>query len=96
MKLVKCHTREERIQLLTLIPEQWAREKAISFFSVTEYMVRTARNVKKGKGMLRIPDSIHKHGLSDSIQNSPWQSTNAEAFAKACLCFLVSAPAKKC
>ena len=49
MKLVKCHTREERIQLLTLIPEQWAREKAISFFSVTEYMVRTARNVKKGK-----------------------------------------------
>ena len=33
--------------LLTLIPELWSREKAVSFFSVTEYIVRTARNVKK-------------------------------------------------
>ena len=45
-KLDKCHTREERIQLLTLIPEHWSRERAVSFFNVTEYMVRTARNVE--------------------------------------------------
>ena len=30
-----------------------------------------------------------------SIQNSPWQLVNAEAFAEAYLCFLVSASAKK-
>ena len=30
-------------------------------------MVRTARNVKKGKGILGIPDSIDRHGLSDEI-----------------------------
>ena len=64
-KLDKCHTREERIQLLTLIPEHWSRERAVSFFNVTEYMVRTARNVTKEKGILEIPDSIHRHGLSD-------------------------------
>ena len=53
--------------LLTLIPELWSREKAVSFFNVTEYMVRTARNVKKEKGILGIPDSIHRHGLSDEL-----------------------------
>ena len=26
-KLDKCHTREERIQLLTLMPEHWSRER---------------------------------------------------------------------
>ena len=66
-KLDKCHTREERIQLLTLIPEHWSREKAVSFFNVTEYKVRTARNVKKEKSILGIPDSIHGHGLSDEL-----------------------------
>ena len=66
-KLDKCHTREERIQSLTLIPEYWSRERAVSFFNVTEYMVRTSRNVKKEKGTLGIPDSIHRHNLSDEL-----------------------------
>ena len=30
-------------------------------------MVRTARNVKKEKCILGIPDSIHRHGLSDEL-----------------------------
>ena len=66
-KLDKCHTREERIQLLILIiPEHWSRERTVSFFNVvTEYMVRTARNVKKG--ILGIPDLIHRHRLSDEL-----------------------------
>ena len=66
-KLDTCHKREERIQLLTLIPEHWSRERAVSFFNITEYMVRTARNVKKEKGILEIPDSIHRYGLSDEL-----------------------------
>ena len=66
-KLDKCHTREERIQFLTLTPEHWSRERTVSFFNVTEYMVRTARNLTKEKGILGIPDSIHRHGLSDEL-----------------------------
>ena len=66
-KLDKCHTREERIQFLTLIPEHWSRERTVSFFNVTEYMVRTARNLTKEKGILGIPDSIHRHVLSDEL-----------------------------
>ena len=66
-KFDKCHTRKERIQLLSLIPEQWYRERAVSFFNVTEYMVRTARNVKKENSILRIPDSIHRHGLQNQL-----------------------------
>ena len=61
------YIREERIQFLTLISEYWSRERAVSFFNVTEYMVRTARNVTKEKGILEIPDSIHRHGLSDQL-----------------------------
>ena len=30
-KLDKCYTREERIQLLTLIPEHWSRDRAVPF-----------------------------------------------------------------
>ena len=66
-KLDKYHTREERIQFLTLIPEHWSRERAVSFSNVIEYMVRTARNVTKEKGILGIPDSIHRHDLSDKL-----------------------------
>ena len=66
-KFDKCYTREERIQFLTLIPEHWSTERAVSFFNVTEYMVRAARNVIKEKGILGIPDSIHTNGLSDEL-----------------------------
>ena len=66
-KLGICCTRAERIQLLSLIPEHWSRQKAVLFFNVTEYMVRTARNVKKRKGTLGIPDSIHRHGISHQL-----------------------------
>ena len=33
--------------------------------------------------------------LPNSVQNSPWQSANAEGFAEAYICFVVSASAKK-
>ena len=66
-KLGKCHVREERIQLLTPIPEHQSRERAVSFFNVTEYLVRTARNVKKEKDLLGIPYSIRRHALSDEL-----------------------------
>ena len=52
----------EIIQLLTLIPEHWSKERASSFFNVTEYMVRTEE-----KGVLGIPDSIHRYDLSDEL-----------------------------
>ena len=43
-----------------------------------------------------IADMKSKNIVSCSIQNLPWQSENAEAFAKAYLCFLGSVSAKKC
>ena len=64
-KLDKCQTREERIQLLTLIPEHWSRERAVSFFNVTESWLELQEVPKKEKGILGIPNSIHRYGLSD-------------------------------
>ena len=66
-KLDKCHAREEKVQLLTLILKHWSRERTVSFFSVTEYMVRTARNVKIEKGILGITDLSHSHDMPDEL-----------------------------
>ena len=66
-KLDKFHTRKEKVQLLTLVLEHWSRERTVSFFTVTEYMVRTARNVKIEKGILGITDLSHSHGMSDEL-----------------------------
>ena len=48
-KLDKCHTREEIIQLLTLIPEHLSRERAISFFSVTDTWLEMQEMSKERK-----------------------------------------------
>ena len=48
-KLDKCQAREERIQLLTLIPEYWSRERAVSFFDVTESWLELQEVSKKGE-----------------------------------------------
>ena len=41
------------------------------------------------------PTETFGGGTLLSIRNSPWQSANVEAFAKAYICFLVSASTKK-
>ena len=45
----------------------WSRERAVSFFSVTKNMFKTARNAKEEKNIPMIPDSIHGHSLSDAL-----------------------------
>ena len=46
-----------KIQILTLTPDSWSRKAAAQFFNVSEYAVRTARNLKKERGILSIPDA---------------------------------------
>ena len=52
-----CPGYREKIQILTLAPDSWPRAKVAEFFGVSEYLVRTARSVKKEKGILAIPES---------------------------------------
>ena len=50
-KLIES-SKEEKVQILTLAPDSWSREQAAQFFNVSEHMVRTARKLKKEKGIL--------------------------------------------
>ena len=40
----------EKIQILTLVPDSWSRAYASSYFNVSEYLVRQARELKKQEG----------------------------------------------
>lgn len=48
-------TYRERIQLLTLAPTSWSRKKVAEEFNVSEYAVRTARELLKEKGVIALP-----------------------------------------
>ena len=61
-KLDKCHTKEERIQLLTLIQNIGLEKEQFPFLMSLN---ATARNIKKG--ILGIPDSVHRYGLSGDL-----------------------------
>ena len=45
----------EKIQILTLAPDSWSRRYCAEHFNVSEYLVRTARELKKIKGILAKP-----------------------------------------
>ena len=45
----------EKIQILTLAPDSWSRRYCAEHFNVSEYLVRTARELKKIKGILTKP-----------------------------------------
>ena len=49
-------TSEEKIKILILTPESWSIVKAASYFGVSEYLIRQARELKKSRGILGSPD----------------------------------------
>lgn len=58
--------RSQKIQILTLAPESWSKEKVMKEFNVSEYMVRQARKLKREKGILAIPDPKKGKTLSEN------------------------------
>ena len=53
-KLANAST-SEKIQIMTLAPDSWSRDHCSKFFKVSEYIVRTARELKKVSGILSKP-----------------------------------------
>jgi len=53
---LKIASYPEKIQILTLIPDKWSREYASKQFDVSEYLIRTARELKKVNGILAKPE----------------------------------------
>ena len=57
-KITNSNSKQEKIQILTLVPESWSIEKTVNEFGVTEYSVKQARDLEKENGILARPDSI--------------------------------------
>ena len=53
-----------KIQILTLVPDKWSRELAAKQFGVSEYLIRTARDLKKVGGILAMPEPKRGKSLS--------------------------------
>lgn len=58
-KLQLAENRREKVQVLTLIPKSWSRQKACSEFSVPERMVRDGMELRDRVGILTMP-ATHK------------------------------------
>ena len=41
----------EKLQILTLVPDSWSRKYCSEYFGVSEYLIRSARELKKTKGI---------------------------------------------
>ena len=63
-------TTSEKIQLMTLAPESWSRQKVAQHFGVSEYVVREARSLKEKKGIISVPDKRVGRGLSQEVIDS--------------------------
>ena len=61
-------TYAEKVQILTLTPDSWTIKKAASYFGVSEYQVRQARDLKKSRGILSKPDNNRGKPLSESTE----------------------------
>ena len=50
-KLVTTST-TEKLQILTLVPDSWLQKYCSEYFGVSEYLIRSARELKQRKGIL--------------------------------------------
>lgn len=48
--------RSEKLQILTVLPKSWSRNKIQEEFNVTQYMARQAKNLVKEKGIMSLPN----------------------------------------
>ena len=53
-KLVTTSNRE-KLQILTLVPDSWPRKYCSEYFGVSEYLIRSTRELKQRKGILAQP-----------------------------------------
>lgn len=53
-------TRQEKMQILTLLPESWTQNEIKDAFQTTMYMVKLSRKLQKKKGLMSIPNPIYR------------------------------------
>ena len=68
-KKIQCSnsTRAEKMQILTLAPNNWPRKKVSEVFAVSERLVRQARQLESTSGVLSKPQPRKGKMLSEDI-----------------------------
>ena len=67
---------------MTLAPDSWSRGQCAQFFNVSEYVVRTARDLKKDKGILAKPSPKRGKILSPEIVEKVIQTYEDDEFSR--------------
>ena len=62
--------KSRKIQILTMVPESWSIKKVVSFFNVSDHMIRAARKLTKEKGILELPAAKKGKTLSEEVTQS--------------------------
>ena len=55
-KLTHLTDSKLKVQILTLAPTTWSIAQVSEYFNASEYLLRTARTLKREKGVLAIPE----------------------------------------
>ena len=58
-KLKICN-KQEMVQLLTILPDDWSIKKTVKFFNVTEHSVKMAQKLRKEQGILSVPEGYSR------------------------------------
>ncbi|KAH6944903.1 hypothetical protein HPB50_006146 [Hyalomma asiaticum] len=63
-------TRQNKVQILTLAPKSWSRNKIMKFFGASERLVREAVKLKSDCGVLSVPPRKKGRPLSEEVSYS--------------------------
>ena len=66
-KLEKCCSFREKIQVLTLSPQEWSIEAASEYFGVSKYLIIKSRSLAKKEGVFAVPQTKRGKMLPDQI-----------------------------
>ena len=83
-KKLVTYSNTENLQILNLVPDSWSRKYCTEYFGVSEYLIRSARELKQRKGILA--QSFQKKGnamtqeTTDLVHASLRMMDTAESF----------------
>jgi hypothetical protein len=83
-KYVETTSFDERLQLLTLVPQHWSIERTADEFACTKYMVRTSRSLKERLGILGLRDRKPGRKLSEEMQASIKSIYEDDEYSRMC------------
>ena len=81
---LKMSSTQEKVKILTLVPESWSISKTCNEFDFSEYLVKKARKPKNSKGILAEPEKKKGNVLSDETKLKVLEIFQSDEFSRMC------------